>query len=64
MNKIVSINRDDCIGCGLCAEICPEIFRMAEDGLAEVYFIPDETINDKVDEASKSCPVGVIEIKN
>lgn len=64
MNKIISINRDGCIGCGLCVGICPEVFRMADDGLAEVYAKPDETINDKVNEASKSCPVEVIEIKN
>ncbi|HML49518.1 MAG TPA: ferredoxin, partial [Clostridia bacterium] len=28
------IDRDGCIECGLCASICPEVFRMADDGLA------------------------------
>ena len=31
------IDRDGCISCGLCPTICPEVFRMADDGLAEVY---------------------------
>ena len=28
------IDRDGCIGCGMCTEICPEVFEMADDGLA------------------------------
>ncbi|MBE0601819.1 MAG: ferredoxin, partial [Firmicutes bacterium] len=32
-----TIDRDGCIGCGVCADTCPEVFRMADDGLAEVY---------------------------
>jgi len=30
-----TIDRSGCIGCGLCPSICPEVFRMADDGLAE-----------------------------
>lgn len=56
----VSIDREGCIGCGLCAEICSEVFRMAEDGLAEVYADPTEDTQDKVSEAAESCPVEVI----
>jgi ferredoxin len=31
-----TLDRDGCISCGLCAETCPEVFRMADDGVAEV----------------------------
>ena len=31
----VSIERGDCISCGLCVSACPQVFRIAEDGLAE-----------------------------
>ncbi len=55
----VEIDREGCIGCGLCAEICPEVFRIAEDGLSTV--IPGAGgSDDKIAEAAESCPVDVI----
>ena len=37
----VNIDREGCIGCGLCVEICPEVFRIADgDGLSETYKSP------------------------
>ncbi len=56
----VMIHRDGCISCGLCTEICPEVFRIAEDGLAEVYNAPSKEDEDSVKEATASCPVEVI----
>ncbi len=29
------VNEDVCIGCGLCAETCPEVFSLRDDGFAE-----------------------------
>jgi len=55
-----SINREECIGCGLCAETCPEVFRLADDGHAEVYADPSPEAEDSVREAADSCPVSVI----
>lgn len=58
------IDRDGCIACELCADICPEVFRMSEeDGLAEVYVdeIPEE-VEDTAQEAAENCPVSVIHI--
>ena len=40
----VSIERSDCISCGLCVSTCPDVFRIAEDGLAEVYRQPGPEI--------------------
>jgi ferredoxin len=58
-----SIDRDGCISCGLCPTICPEVFRMADDGLAEVYVdeIPESEEGSAV-EAQDSWPVGVISV--
>ena len=59
-----SIDRDGCISCELCPSICPEVFRMADDDLAEVYVdeIPEEAV-EKAKEAEESCPVSVITVE-
>lgn len=49
-----------CIGCGLCAGTCPEVFDMGAGGLAEVIAEPTEENIDCVKEAAESCPVSVI----
>lgn len=56
------IDRDGCIGCGLCAGTCPEVFRMADDGLAEAYNDIQSDIEDTAEEAAENCPVDVISI--
>lgn len=59
-----SIDRDGCIACGLCASICPEVFRMSDDGPAEVYVeeVPKD-VEDTAKEAEESCPVSVITVE-
>lgn len=58
------LDRDGCISCGLCAETCPEVFRMADDGIAEVYVeeVPVEA-EDTAVEAQDECPVSVITVE-
>ena len=58
------IDRDGCISCGLCAETCPNVFRMADDGLAEVYVedIPGGS-EDDAREAQNNCPVSIITVE-
>lgn len=57
------IDRSGCIGCGLCVGMCPEIFHMADDGLAEVIMddVPGE-LESPAAEARDSCPAGVISV--
>lgn len=59
-----SINREGCIACELCPSTCPEVFRMAEDGLAEVYVdtIPAGAEGTAI-EAQDGCPVSVIKVE-
>lgn len=54
---------EDCIGDGICAEICPEVFEMGDDGLAHVIADPvPKGLEDKVREAADACPAAAIEI--
>jgi len=55
------VDKDTCIGCGLCPEVCPKIFQMDEDGKAVAS--PDEVSENLVSsakEAEEQCPVGAI----
>ena len=58
-----AVVNEGCTGCSLCESICPEVFRMNKDGLAEAYadITPETAGNAK--EAAESCPVSIIEIK-
>lgn len=57
------VDRDLCIGCGLCEETCPEVFRMGNDGIAYVIDRDPapETYGD-VQAAVELCPVSAISI--
>ena len=58
-----TIDRSDCIGCGACADLCPDVFRMADDDLAEVHGEISESDVDAAKEAESSCPVSVITVE-
>ncbi|MDD4699272.1 MAG: ferredoxin [Oscillospiraceae bacterium] len=58
------IDRSGCIGCGLCADTCSEVFRMADDGLAEVYADVTDSTEDTATEARDGCPVSVISLED
>lgn len=58
------IDRSGCIGCGICEEICPNVFRIDDEGLAEVYADIEEADEEKAIEARDSCPVSVISIED
>lgn len=47
-----------------CADICPDVFSMVDDNLAEVYVdkVPEESEICAKD-AEDSCPVSVITVK-
>ena len=53
---------DTCTACGMCVDICPEVFDL-EDLIAEVITndIPPEC-EDAVTEAAEECPVEAIVI--
>lgn len=54
----VEIERENCIGCGVCTNIAPEVFEM-EDGRSAVQ---KQVVNEKVEEAVEACPVESIKV--
>lgn len=51
---------DGCISCGLCVEICPEVFEMGEDiAVVKISPVPEQFVKDTID-AAEQCPVEVI----
>ena len=60
----VSIDESGCIGCGLCTQVCPDVFEMGDSGVAEVIMeeVP-ENLEDSAQEAADSCPVEVITVE-
>ena len=59
-----NVDKDTCIGCGLCPEVCPEIFKMDEDGKAVAS--PEEVKQDLIESAKDvedQCPVSAIKVE-
>lgn len=56
----VMIDGDLCTGCGLCADTCPEVFKMEGDkAVAFTNPVPSEA-EGNCQEAKEACPVEAI----
>ena len=58
----VSVIKEECIGCGVCAQICPEVFSMDDDEGVSRVIRPEG--GDCEQEAADSCPVACIVIED
>ncbi len=56
------IDRDLCIGCGACADTCPDVFAMDE----EKAYVKENAVYDScdIDDAISGCPVEAISKEN
>lgn len=55
---------EECIACGACVDICPEVFYLGDDGLAHVKEdAVNDSLADKIREAAESCPTEAIIIE-
>lgn len=59
----MAINRvwieDGCTACGLCEDICPQVFKL-KDQATVIEGVSYEDYTDKIKEAADNCPVDVI----
>ncbi|WP_295648237.1 ferredoxin [uncultured Mucilaginibacter sp.] len=72
MSKVIQY-RNKCIGCGICAELQPELWRMSmKDGKATLLkstqkkdvfiFVLSHNNNQQTLEVAKACPVNIIKV--
>lgn len=54
---------EGCTSCGLCADICPDVFEIQD--IAVVKNSADYTAHsDEIKDAAESCPVEIIKYKD
>lgn len=56
---MVKVNSEKCIGCGMCAGMCPSTFIMGASGKAEVQ---NTEATDCAKNAAENCPVEAISV--
>lgn len=55
----IKVDQTKCIGCGMCANLCPNVFKINSQGKSEVISTKDV---DCARNAANSCPVGAISV--
>jgi ferredoxin len=60
MGRGVYIDEDECIGCGSCEEICPEVFLLNPDTEKAEVIGTEDGSEDRIREAMENCPVSCI----
>jgi ferredoxin len=60
-----SVDKDLCASCGVCVEVCPDVFEMDADEKAQskVDVVPAEA-EDACREAADQCPTEAITIED
>ena len=60
----VKVN-ENCIGCGMCIDMCPDVFEYNDEGLSSAKSEEvDDSLESAIAEAQEACPVDAIEIDN
>ena len=57
----VVVEAEQCEGHALCVDVAPEVFRIGEDGIAQVILeSPDGTLAGLAKDAARLCPASAI----
>jgi len=64
MNSLrASVNKNLCIGCGICTEICPAVFELDPMGLSEATIATvNPSLGNTLRQAAESCPTDAIAV--
>ena len=63
MAKKVLLDQDECVACGTCVEICPEVFKMDEENDTVEIILETGGPEDLIQESIDSCPVQCISLE-
>lgn len=62
MSMKVKVDKEKCIGCGLCVSLADKSFRLNEKEFKAEVIEPVGDSQDKIESAIESCPVNAISI--
>lgn len=57
---MVAVDQALCIGCGVCIDMCPEVFALTADGKAQA--VKNECETHSLEEVAGACPVEAINL--
>ncbi|MFI5724545.1 ferredoxin [Streptomyces cyaneofuscatus] len=62
----IQVDRERCVGAGMCALTAPDVFTQDDDGLSEVLPGRESTTGTHplVGEAVRACPVGAVALSS
>lgn len=60
----IEVDKERCVGAGMCALTAPDVFTQDDDGVSEVLPGGAERAGDHpmVKEAARACPVGAVTV--
>jgi ferredoxin len=56
----VTVDVSTCVGCALCEQSCPEVFKVEGDGIAHVK--AGACVTHNLEEVAQQCPVDAIKV--
>ncbi|MBU1026695.1 MAG: ferredoxin [Candidatus Margulisbacteria bacterium] len=56
----VSVDQSLCTGCGLCVELCPDVFAWGSEGKVDVMKHESDTCS--IEDVADQCPVEAINV--
>jgi ferredoxin len=56
----VTVDQALCSGCGLCIELCPDIFAWGSEG--KVRVVKQESESSSIEDAADQCPMEAINV--
>ncbi|XOQ27393.1 MAG: Ferredoxin [Selenomonas sp.] len=57
-----TVEEAHCVGCGMCVDVCPQIFSFTEQHRAQGGYVSPQDLDDVLD-AALDCPVAAISVQ-